>query len=259
MQWKIPFIEYLESDRTRVKKVAEEFSALSLPADQSPPSAHRLSEAQLNVIKRFPSPLDSTDRNWNKMEELVNSWKDKSQIWPMAHTCKLMAAVNSVSAVWLTHGFRRAFNLADGKTAFLNSYVPAVALPVLFGSILHYKFITAPIASGYEQCPTCQCINAGLIQAITSTVYPVIYGSVSSIYFADYFRTYATPDSIRDSSSRRYLYDVWLKSVSRNKTAIISVAILNFVFAYYMTLKERDSIEFMYFSLLQRQCQRINK
>ena len=258
MQWKIPFKEYFENDRTRVNRIAQEFTVSDSPLPDGP--KEQLSEPQLNVVKRFPSPLDTLDRNWSKMEQLVNAWKDNSyEIWPMAHNLKIIAGVNTLSAIFLTHRFRRAFNLADGRTGVLNSYVPAIALPMFFGAMIHYKVITVPIVSGYEQCSVCQCLKAGLIQAISSSLYPLIYSSVSSIYFADYFTTYPTPDSIKDQSSRKYLYDIWYKAVKRNKTAVISVAIINFIFAYYMTYRERECIEFMYFSLLQKEYKKLNK
>ena len=252
MQWKLPFSDYFETEKTRLSRISSEYSPNldQMMKENRNQIKSELSEQQMVVINRFPTPFDSIDQNWEKLDKLVDDWKDKKQIWPLTHNMKIISAVNGMSAFYITHQFRKAFKLADGRTAFLNSYVPAMALPLFFGSVLHYKLITAPIVSGVESCQMCRCLSAGLIQSVSSTVYPIIYSSISSIYFADYFMTFPTPDSIDDKVSRKYLYDIWVKAVRRNKIPLISLSIMNFIFAYYLTLKEEQTIEFMYFSLL---------
>ena len=257
MQWKIPFSEYFESDKSKIARISTQYSPdLSQIIDQNLhliEKDQRLSPQQRTVLNRFPTPFDSFDQNWTKIRELIDKWEKKREVWPLAYNMRAMTFANGMSAFYITHLFRKAFKLADGRTAFLNSYVPALALPVFFGSILHYNFITVPITSGIEGCDLCRGLNAGLIQSVTGVVYPMIYSTISCLYFADYFNMYPTPESIKDSTSRKYLYDLCYKAIKKNSIPIVSVSMVNFLFAFYLTQRERQTIEFMYFSLLNQE------
>jgi len=102
-------------------------------------------------------------------------------------------------------------------------------LPVCLGSLIHYTVITSPIVSGKDSCKICQCLTAGLIQSLSSTLYPLIFSSISCIYFSNYFVTYPIPESFTEKSSRKYLYEIVFKAIKKNKKGFISIAIFNFL------------------------------
>ena len=123
MQWKLPFSEYFESDKSRLNRISSEFrpDLNKLVTNNANQMKNTLSEEQQIVISRFPLPFDTMDQNWQKMETLVNEWKNKNEIWPMSYNMKIVAAVNGISSLYISHLFRKAFKLAP-----TNSCMPVV-------------------------------------------------------------------------------------------------------------------------------------
>ncbi|XP_054166125.1 uncharacterized protein LOC128963636 [Oppia nitens] len=212
-----------------------------------------ITEELLAVNNIFPNRWDTSGEKSNKFVQLTDHWPDKWQIWPLYYVMRIKLVTNGLTSAFITNCFRRSFHLADGRTAIFNSYVPSLCLPMFFGPVLHYTLITEPMMSGVDSCSLCISLKAGIIQSLTSTLYPLIYSSISCIYFADYFVTYPTPDSINDKTSRSYLYNVWLKAIKRHRTAIISFAVINFFVAFYLTQREQQTTELMYFTVLRNE------
>lgn len=269
MQWKIPFSEYLKSDKTKLLEISEEYSKEVNKSQNTNktnelllkemPSERQLSEAQLSVVKRFPQMSDTNIQKYEKFEKLITQWKPESEIWPFVYNIRLLSFLNGMTAFYISHCFRRYFKLADGRTAFLSVYVPSICMPLFFGSFLHDVIVTKPISEGRDDCSICERLKGGLIQFSTSTLYPILFSSVTSIYFADYFSTFPTPDSLKDKVSRNYFYNLLLKAIKRNRTGLTFVGISNFLFAFYLTAREQETIQFMYFSLLQKEFNKLDR
>jgi hypothetical protein len=255
MQWKLKIMEYLKRDNTLFSESNDQTIDIkrSEALMKTLANEQQLPKEQLAVINRFPQPFDSLSEKFAKFDKLINEWKPKSEIWPFVYNMKLLSFINGLTAFYVAFRFRKFFKIADGRTALLNVYVPSLSLPLFFGSLIHYLFITSPIIEGKQICSVCQCINAGLVQSVTSTVYPMVFSSITSIYYAHYFNKYPIPDNINDKTSRKHIYDLLFKSIKRNRIGLTAVGISNFMFAYYLTTREQETVHYMYLTLLQKE------
>jgi hypothetical protein len=255
MQWKLKIIEFFKRDNTLFNEPNDQRIDIKTSEVLMKQLANerQLPEEQLAVINRFPQPFDSSNEKFIKFDKLIDEWKPKSEIWPFVYNIKLLSFINGLTAFYIGFRFRKFFKIADGRTALLNVYIPSLSLPLFFGSLIHHLFITSPIIEGKEICSVCQCLNAGLVQSLTSTVYPMIFSSITSIYYAHYFNKYPIPDNINDKTSRKYIYNLLFKSIRRNRIGLTAIGIANFLFAFYLTNREQQTIHFMYLTLLQKE------
>lgn len=198
---------------------------------------------------RFPSKYDQINKQLKKFSDLTNHWEPRSDIWYCKYGNLIAGGFAGLSAVLIGYRFRKFFKLGQQQQAFFNVYMPLLTVPLMMNSLAHLVWTTLPILSKEQKCPICINIKSSSLQTFFSTIYPVIFGGVSSAYFARYFNTYPFPDDLKDKSNRRYILNEIIKGLKKNKVIFGVIGLSNFLVAWYIAQQEQESMIIMTYKL----------
>lgn len=169
------------------------------------------------------------------------------EVWAGHHQKKSLAVISLVSTLWVGHYVRDTFNLVKRRLGMFHIYGPSVAGSVggghpitrshssntirsqtIFGVAVHTYFITDQIAAnplGHNRWAL--LIKSSLLQIATGCLYPLIFTTGSSMWFALKFHTYPVPDDIvKSRQSRRYILDRIVRPILTKNWRPLSVIIL---------------------------------
>lgn len=90
-----------------------------------------------------------------------------------------------------------------------------------------------------------QIVESAAIHMITSFWYPLLFTSVSAVYFASRTNTFPIPDDlVQSAASRRYIIDkVFRPTLLKNRNGLIATALVNTVGIVALTAMESRQIK----------------
>lgn len=228
-----------------------------------------ISEQQSNKHQNRLYPFWPNDSDQFKRLSLI--WKissdyDLKQTWAIRHEYKYYFALNTITNITIGQQIRRFFGLNRQNLAWFSTITPSLAFSVclilnnyirvliiflfqkiqsiqtILGTAIHFAFITSPIIDKPNDNHYKYLIRSTFTQLTTSVIYPIVFITGSSLYFAAKYLTQPIPDDfgIRPES-RKYVWDKFLKQLFLKHRRSWSIfAIINVIAASTLTIMESE-------------------
>lgn len=99
-----------------------------------------------------------------------------------------------------------------------------------------------------------QIVESTAIHMITSFWYPLLFTSVSAVYFASRLNTFPVPDDlVQSASSRRYIVDkVFRPTLLKNRNGLIATALVNTIAIVALTAMESRQLKTVHGNLVAK-------
>ncbi|KAH9418101.1 uncharacterized protein LOC113798122 [Dermatophagoides pteronyssinus] len=204
-----------------------------------------ISEQQSNKHQNRLYPFWPNDSDQFKRLSLI--WKissdyDLKQTWAIRHEYKYYFALNTITNITIGQQIRRFFGLNRQNLAWFSTITPSLAFSTILGTAIHFAFITSPIIDKPNDNHYKYLIRSTFTQLTTSVIYPIVFITGSSLYFAAKYLTQPIPDDfgIRPES-RKYVWDKFLKQLFLKHRRSWSIfAIINVIAASTLTIMESE-------------------
>lgn len=99
-----------------------------------------------------------------------------------------------------------------------------------------------------------QVVESAAIHMITSFWYPLIFTSVSAVYFASRTHTFPVPDDlVQSATSRKYIVDkIFRPTLLKNRNGLIATALVNTVGIIALTAMESRQLKTVHADLVAK-------
>ncbi|CAL1280636.1 unnamed protein product [Larinioides sclopetarius] len=165
---------------------------------------------------------------------MVKSWTPQSEVWSFKYGNDLLGIMNAMNGSLIMHNIRKQLNLRP--YARVTCYAPIAALSYILTDGFHANFITRQIL-GFESCPICIVIKAGLMQASLGVAYPFVLAPLIGFYISDRLLTYPVPSIHR---APKELFNLWLKMITKNPRFIYASITIQVVAACLVTSEKQS-------------------
>lgn len=185
---------------------------------------------------------------WKAIEPY--DWKE---VWAVEFNNKVLAMLNTVSCFYVGGVFRRAVKLTDSGFGALNVLMPSIVGSTLFGAFFHTQTALSPITCDIGDEHHSQAVlESTAAHLITSFWYPLIFTSVSAVYFASRLNTFPLPDDlVQSASSRRYILDTILRpALLKNRKGLLLNVVLNALAVAALTTMESRQLKMVHANLV---------
>ncbi|XP_050072367.1 uncharacterized protein LOC126560448 [Anopheles maculipalpis] len=177
---------------------------------------------------------------------LVKSWDNKAEVWPIVYTPGLLGAGTVFGGFYINNYYRRALKL--GNYGRFSSYLPAVALPAIMATVFHSTFVLPDVVLRKVPCPVCLQTRAALFQGAFAVAYPMLLVPLSSFMFATRHFTYRLPSITEKPKEVLKLYRKLSGPIMMPITMMLA---FNVALTIFLTGKEVETVYKINFRLLE--------
>ncbi|OTF81172.1 hypothetical protein BLA29_008603, partial [Euroglyphus maynei] len=185
-------------------------------------------------------PFWPNDRD--KFNRLTELWKisakyDWKDTWAIQHENKYYFTLNTISNYTIGQKIRSFFGLNRGNVALFSTIVPCLAFSNILGTAIHFVFVTSPIIDRPIDNHRKQIFVSTLTHLTTSVLYPILFITGSSLYYATKYVTQPIPDDMGLlPESRKYVWEKFIKqSFMKNRYSFLMFTIINVIVASTLT------------------------
>lgn len=113
------------------------------------------------------------------------------------------------------------------------------------GTAIHLVFITGPILANPIENHNKQIIRSTLSHLITSVLYPIVFITGSSLYYATKFLTQPIPDDMGiRPESRKYVWEKFIKQMFiKNRRSWSILTVINVIAAFTLTTMQSQQTQ----------------
>ncbi|KAK6195391.1 hypothetical protein SNE40_000834 [Patella caerulea] len=150
----------------------------------------------------------------------ISNWSPHYEMWPFGFGQGILGGITVLGCLSINSHYRKKFFL--GNMGRFNTFAPTVIIPTCTIMVAHEMFVKNKILAADFNCPVCEEIKSGVIQAFVGTVYPAVLGTFSTIIVARSLKIFSLP-----SLAQKKDFNSLLRKISP-KSSFLAIAMVNF-------------------------------